>query len=85
MSVTPADLTGTERAVLLVLMAESRPVPNPDLIALGPKLEKAGRDKLKQVRKVTGKFEKDLMAKGCHDPLHLSAKAPRNGTLPRCL
>ena len=46
MSVTPADLTGTERAVLLVLMAESRPVPNPDLIALGPRLEKTGRDKL---------------------------------------
>ncbi len=50
MSVTPADLTGTERAVLLVLMAESRPVPNPDLIALGPELEKAGRDKAQRPR-----------------------------------
>lgn len=45
-AVTPGDLTGTERAVLLVLMAESRPVPNPDLVALGPKLEKPGREKL---------------------------------------
>lgn len=40
MTLSPADLTGTERAVLLVLMAESRPVPNPDLLALGPKLDK---------------------------------------------
>ena len=47
MGVTPADLTGTERGVLLVLMAESRPLPNPDLINLGPKLDKPGRDKLK--------------------------------------
>ncbi|WP_083410244.1 hypothetical protein [Mycolicibacterium rutilum] len=27
-------------------MAQSRPVPNPDLVALGPKLDKPGRDKL---------------------------------------
>lgn len=46
MGVTPSDLTGTERAVLLVLMAESRPLPNPDLVALGPKLDKPSRDKL---------------------------------------
>ena len=43
---TPTDLTGTERAVLIVLMAESRPVPNPELAALGPALDKPGRDKL---------------------------------------
>lgn len=49
MSVTPADLTGTERAVLLVLMAESRPVPNPELAALGPTLDKPGRDKLNRL------------------------------------
>lgn len=46
MAVTPTDLTGTERAVLLVLMAKSGPVPNPDLLALGPKLDKPGREKL---------------------------------------
>lgn len=46
MSITPADLTGTERAVLLVLMAECRPVPNPELAALGSRLEKPARDKL---------------------------------------
>lgn len=49
MSVTPAELTGTERAVLLVLMAEARPVPNPELAALGPKLEKSSRDKLNRL------------------------------------
>jgi len=32
--------------VLLVLMAESRPVPNPELVELGPKLERPGREKL---------------------------------------
>ncbi len=45
MAVTPT-LTGTERAVLLVLMAKSGPVANPDLLALGPKLDKPSRDKL---------------------------------------
>ncbi|MCV7281724.1 hypothetical protein H7J88_19020 [Mycolicibacterium flavescens] len=49
MGVAPSDLTGTERAVLLVLMARSRPVPNPDLVALGPKLDKPGRDKLNRL------------------------------------
>lgn len=49
MSITPADLTGTERAVLLVLMAECRPVPNPELAALGPRLEKPARDKLNRL------------------------------------
>src|SRR5262245_65501609 len=30
-------------------MAESRPVPNPELLALGPKLDKPGRDKLNEL------------------------------------
>jgi hypothetical protein len=47
--VTPGELTGTERAVLLVLMAESRPVPNSELAALGPALDKSGRDKLNRL------------------------------------
>ncbi|MDV3126293.1 hypothetical protein M1247_15330 [Mycobacterium sp. 21AC1] len=49
MSVAPEELTGTEQAVLLVLMAESRPVPNPELERLGPKLEKTGRDRLNRL------------------------------------
>lgn len=35
--------------MLLVLMAESRPVPNPELVTLGPALDKAGRDKLNRL------------------------------------
>jgi hypothetical protein len=42
----PGELTGTEQAVLLVLMAEARPVRNPDLAALGPELKKRDRDRL---------------------------------------
>ena len=49
MSVSPDELTGTEQAVLLVLMAESRPVPNPELERLGPKLDKAGRHRLNRL------------------------------------
>lgn len=40
------ELTGPEQAVLLVLMAEGRPVPNPELARLGPELKKGSRDKL---------------------------------------
>lgn len=40
------ELTGTEQAVLLVLMAEARPVPNPELSRLGPELRKDSRDTL---------------------------------------
>ena len=40
------ELTGTEQAVLLVLLAEARPVPNPELMRLGPELKKDSRDKL---------------------------------------
>ncbi|WP_458316078.1 hypothetical protein [Mycolicibacterium brisbanense] len=49
MSVSPDELTGTEQAVLLVLMAESRPVANPELERLGPKLDKPGRDRLNRL------------------------------------
>jgi hypothetical protein len=42
-TVAPDELTGTEQAVLLVLMAECRPVPNPELNTLGPVLELARR------------------------------------------
>jgi hypothetical protein len=47
-SIEPEELTGTEQAVLLVLMAEARPVRNPELVTLGPKLEKDNRDRLNQ-------------------------------------
>lgn len=88
MTVTPADLTGTERAVLLVLMAQARPVPNPDLIALGPKLEKAGRDKLNELGLIesdrsTGRFVHELTDRGwrlCRDIL--TAGAPPRSTGP---
>lgn len=43
------ELTSTDQAVLLVLMAESRPVPNPELARLGPKLEKANRERLNRL------------------------------------
>jgi hypothetical protein len=47
-SIEPEELTGTEQAVLLILMAEARPVRNPELATLGPKLEKDKRDRLNQ-------------------------------------
>ena len=49
MNVTPDQLTGTEQAILLVLMAESRPVPNAELARLGPKLDKPKRDRLNRL------------------------------------
>jgi hypothetical protein len=86
--VTPADLTGTERAVLLVLMSESRPVPNPDLASLGPKLDKPGRDKLNKLGLIEshrggGRFVHELTDRGwrlCRDIL--SADAPPRSTGP---
>ena len=50
MSVEPDELTGTEQAVLLVLMAESRAVPNPELQRLGPDLKKPVRDRLNRLK-----------------------------------
>jgi hypothetical protein len=44
------ELTGTEQAVLLVLMAEARPVPDPELERLGPKLDKPIRERLNRLR-----------------------------------
>lgn len=46
MTVAPDELTGTEQAVLLVLMAECRPVPNPELKTLGPALDQGSRHRL---------------------------------------
>ena len=76
-TISPADLTVTERSVLLVLMAESRPVPNPDLVAFGPKLDKPGRDKLNKLgliesQRSGGRFVHELTDRGwrlCHDIL----------------
>jgi hypothetical protein len=45
-SINLEELTGTEQAVLLVLMAEARPVRNPELAKLGPELKKRDRDRL---------------------------------------
>lgn len=88
MTVTATDLTGTERAVLLVLMAESRPVPNPELSALGPALDKPGRDKLNRLgliesERVGNRFVHELTDRGwrlCRDLL--AAGAPPRSTGP---
>jgi hypothetical protein len=45
-SVDPQELTGAKQAVLLVLMAEARPVRNTELATLGPMLTKPDRDEL---------------------------------------
>lgn len=57
MSVYPDELTGTEQAVLLVLMAECRAIPNARLKDFGPDLKKPQRDNLlrKKLIRVTGK------------------------------
>lgn len=81
MTVTPADLTGTERAVLLVLMVQSRPVPNPQLIEYGPKLDKPGRDKLNDLKLIEsertgGRYVHTLTDRGwrlCRDILRAGA------------
>ena len=72
---TPTDLTGTERAVLIVLMAESRPVANPELATLGPALDKPGRDKLNALgliesERIKGRYVHELTDRGwalCRD------------------
>lgn len=48
MSVHPDELTGNEQAVLLVLMAECRDVPNARLKDLGPELTKTQRENLQR-------------------------------------
>lgn len=88
MSVTPEDLTGTERLVLLVLMAASRPVPNPELPALGPALDRPGRDKLNRLgliesERVGGRYVHELTDRGwrlCRDIV--SAGPPPRATGP---
>lgn len=52
MTVAVDELSGTEQAVLLVLMSEARPVPNPELERLGPKLDKSSRERLNRLRLV---------------------------------
>jgi hypothetical protein len=52
-------------------MAKSRPVPNPDLLALGPKLDKPGRDKLNELgliesERSSGRFIHELTDRGWH-------------------
>ena len=56
MSVHPDELTGNEQAVLLVLMAECRPVPNARLKDYGPELTRSQRENLlrKQLIEVRG-------------------------------
>ena len=86
-TISPADLTVTERSVLLVLMAESLPVPNPDLVAFGPKLDKPGRDKLNKLgliesQRSGGRFVHELTDRGwrlCHDIL-AAGPPPRSAT-----
>lgn len=88
MSVTPTDLTGTERAVLLVLMAQSRPVPNPALAELGPALDRPGRDKLNRLgliesERTGGRYVHELTDRGwrvCRDLV--SAPPPARSTGP---
>ncbi|WP_019972958.1 hypothetical protein [Mycobacterium sp. 141] len=48
MTTNPDELTGAQQAVLLVLMAECRAVPNPELEKLGPRLDKDNRVKLNE-------------------------------------
>ncbi|MGE2716908.1 hypothetical protein ACQI4L_22860 [Mycolicibacterium litorale] len=52
MTVAVDELSGTEQAVLLVLMSEARPVPNPELERLGPKLDRSSRERLNRLKLV---------------------------------
>ena len=69
-------------------MAESRPVPNPDLLALGPKLDKPGRDKLNELGLIEsarsgGRFVHELTDRGWHLCREIvSAGAPPRSTGP---
>jgi len=69
-------------------MAESRPVPNPDLVALGPKLDKPGRDKLNDLGLIesdrsSGRFVHELTDRGWHLCREmLAAGAPPKSTGP---
>jgi hypothetical protein len=69
-------------------MAESRPVPNPDLVVLGPKLDKPGRDKLNELGLIEsarsgGRFVHELTDRGWHLCREIvSAEAPPRSTGP---
>jgi hypothetical protein len=86
-TISPADLTVTQRFVLLVLMAESLLVPNPDPVASGPKLDKPGRDKLNKLgliesQRSGGRFVHQPIDRGwrlCHDIL-AAGPPPRSAT-----
>lgn len=81
-----ADLTPTEILVLLTLMAESRPMTNAELKALGPELRADSRRKLNRLALVdtntgTRPFTHELADNGwarCHE--ELSAGAPPRAT-----
>lgn len=89
---TATDLTGTERAVLLVLMAQARPVPNPELATLGPALAKPGRDKLNSLgliesERVGNRFVHELTDRGwrlCRD-IVAAGPPPRSAGAARAL
>lgn len=88
MSVTATDLTGTERLALLVLMGAARPVPQSELSALGPTLDKTGRDKLNRLgliesERVGGRYVHELTDRGwrlCRDLV--SAGPPPGSAAP---
>lgn len=87
MTATPGELTGTERAVLLVLMARARPVPNSELAALGPALDKGGREKLNRLglidsERVGNRYVHELTDRGwrmCRELLDASPPARATG------
>lgn len=69
MTIDPDELTGTEQAVLLVLMAEGRAVRNPELKELGPELKADNRKRLNErglvdSAKVGGAFVHELTDDG---------------------
>jgi hypothetical protein len=85
-TVSPDELTGTEQAVLLVLMAKARPVPNPELKKLGPELKQRERvrlNRLKLIETTSGRpMVHELTDKGwatCRDLVGAAAPARVTG------
>jgi len=62
-SVDINDLTASEQAVLLVLMAESRPVSNPELARLGPELRAPNRAKLNRLKLIDSTITPNFRAR----------------------
>lgn len=88
MSVSPDELTGTEQAVLLVLMAEARVVRNPELKALGPELRPRERDRLNRLGLIkTTPGKPSMVHELTDDGWRLCAKifgeAPPDGVKPQ--